>query len=119
MAEILCEDVPITGIDEYQERALKYAIYPENARIIYPTLGLTGEAGEVSDKVKKVIRDHDGEFSDEIKKEIMKEIGDVLWYCATLANDLGFNLSEVASENINKLESRFQRNKLGGSGDNR
>ena len=49
----------------------------------------------------------------------MKEIGDVLWYCATLANDLGFNLSEVASENINKLESRYQRNKLGGSGDNR
>lgn len=119
MAEILSKDAPITGIDEYQARALKYAIYPENARIIYPTLGLTGEAGEVSDKVKKVIRDHDGEFSGEIKKEIMKEIGDVLWYCATLANDLGFNLSEVASENINKLESRFQRNKLGGSGDNR
>lgn len=119
MDEILSKDAPIWGINEYQLKALKYAIYPENARIIYPTLGLTGEAGEVSDKVKKVIRDHNGEFSDEIKKEIMKEIGDVLWYCATLANDLGFNLSEVATENINKLESRFQRNKLGGSGDNR
>ena len=119
MNETKRPEVPVYGIDFYQECALKYAIYPENARIIYPTLGLTGEAGEVSDKVKKVIRDHNGEFTEEIKKEIMKEIGDVLWYCATLAHDLGFDLSAVATENINKLESRYQRNKLGGSGDNR
>lgn len=114
LSEILCKD-----IDLYQQKCLKYAKYPESARIIYPTLGLTGEAGEVSDKVKKVIRDSGGEFTDEIKKEIMKELGDVLWYCATLAHDLGFSLSDVAFGNIEKLESRFQRNKIGGSGDNR
>lgn len=114
LSEILCKD-----IDLYQQKCLKYAKYPESARIIYPTLGLTGEAGEVSDKVKKVIRDSGGEFTDEIKKEIMKELGDVLWYCATLAHDLGFSLSDVAFGNIKKLESRFQRNKIGGSGDNR
>lgn len=114
LSDILCRD-----IDLYQQKCLKYAKYPESARIIYPTLGLTGEAGEVSDKVKKVIRDSGGEFTDEIKKEIMKELGDVLWYCATLAHDLGFSLSDVAFGNIEKLESRFQRNKIGGSGDNR
>lgn len=114
LSEILCKD-----IDLYQQKCLKYAKYPESARIIYPTLGLTGEAGEVSDKVKKVIRDSGGEFTDEIKKEIMKELGDVLWYCATLAHDLDFSLSDVAFGNIEKLESRFQRNKIGGSGDNR
>lgn len=114
LSDILCKD-----IDLYQQKCLKYAKYPETARIIYPTLGLTGEAGEVSDKVKKVIRDNEGDFTDEIKKEIMKELGDVLWYCATLAHDLGFYLSDVAFGNIEKLESRFQRNKIGGSGDNR
>lgn len=114
LSDILCKD-----IDLYQQKCLKYAKYPETARIIYPTLGLTGEAGEVSDKVKKVIRDSEGDFTDEIKKEIMKELGDVLWYCATLAHDLGFSLSDVAFGNIEKLESRFQRNKIGGSGDNR
>lgn len=114
LSDILCKD-----IDLYQQKCLKYAKYPETARIIYPTLGLTGEAGEVSDKVKKVIRDNEGDFTDEIKKEIMKELGDVLWYCATLAHDLGFSLSDVAFGNIEKLESRLQRNKIGGSGDNR
>ena len=75
-------------LNEYQQHALETAIYPENRRIIYPTLGLTGEAGEVADKVKKVIRDAHEEFSDEKRLEIVKEIGDVLWYCATLARDL-------------------------------
>ena len=75
-------------LNEYQQHALETAIYPENRRIIYPTLGLTGEAGEVADKVKKVIRDGHEEFSDEKRLEIVKEIGDVLWYCATLSRDL-------------------------------
>ena len=63
-------------LNEYQQHALETAIYPENRRIIYPTLGLTGEAGEVADKVKKVIRDAHEEFSDEKRLEIVKEIGD-------------------------------------------
>ena len=104
-------------LNEYQEHVLETAIYDE--KIIYPTLGLTGEAGEVADKVKKVIRDNHKEFTPEIKAEIMKEIGDVLWYCATLSHDLGYSLEEVAQSNVDKLRSRKARNMLGGSGDNR
>ncbi|MEG2612382.1 MAG: nucleoside triphosphate pyrophosphohydrolase family protein, partial [Alistipes sp.] len=98
---------------------LETAIYPDSQRIIYPTLGLTGEAGEVADKVKKVIRDNEQQFTDERKAEIAKEIGDVLWYCATLSRDLGFSLESVAQMNVDKLRSRRERNILKGSGDNR
>ena len=100
-------------LNEYQQHALETAIYPDERRIIYPTLGLTGEAGEVADKVKKVIRDCREEFTDE------KRRGDVLWYCATLARDLGYELDEVAQMNVDKLRSRMQRNIISGSGDNR
>lgn len=106
-------------LNEYQQHALETAIYPEDRRIVYPTLGLTGEAGEVADKVKKVIRDARGEFTPEKRQEIMKEIGDVLWYCATLSRDLGYDLEEVARTNVEKLRSRRERNLLHGSGDNR
>ncbi|MEG1865029.1 MAG: nucleoside triphosphate pyrophosphohydrolase family protein, partial [Alistipes sp.] len=83
-------------LNEYQLHALETAIYPDSQRIIYPTLGLTGEAGEVADKVKKVIRDNAQQFTDDRKAEIAKEIGDVLWYCAALSRDLGFELDQVA-----------------------
>ena len=106
-------------LNEYQQHALETAIYPENRRIIDPTLGLTGEAGEVADKVKKVIRDAHEEFTDEKRLEIVKEIGDVLWYCATLARDLGYELDDVAQMNVDKLRSRMQRHIISGSGDNR
>lgn len=108
----------IMTLDEYQQAALETAVYPEEYRIIYPALGMTGEAGEVADKVKKVIRDY-GSFTDERKREIVKEIGDVLWYCATLANDLGYTLEEVGIMNIEKLKSRKERGVIRGSGDNR
>lgn len=106
-------------LNEYQKKALEIAIYP--SPIIYPTIGLTGEAGEVADKVKKVIRDKGGDFfaDPSTREEIMKEIGDVLWYCAALANDLGFTLEEVAETNVEKLSSRKKRGVLGGNGDNR
>ncbi len=106
-------------LNEYQAHALETAIYPEDSRIIYPTLGLTGEAGEVADKVKKVIRDANREFTPEKKREIMKEIGDVLWYCAALSHDLGYTLEEVAQTNVDKLSSRMERNLIHGNGDNR
>ena len=106
-------------LNEYQQHALETVIYPDDRRIIYPTLGLTGEAGEVADKVKKVIRDAHEEFTPEKRLEIVKEIGDVLWYCATLSRDLGYELDEVAQMNVDKLRSRMQRNLLHGSGDNR
>lgn len=104
-------------LDEYQQKALETAIYP--TPIVYPALGLCGESGEVADKVKKVLRDNNSEFSDEKKREIAMEVGDVLWYCATLANDLGYTLDEIAEMNYEKLHSRQLRDKLGGSGDNR
>ena len=104
-------------MNEYQNLALETAIYPQP--IIYPALGLTGEAGEVADKVKKVLRDNDSQFTPEKKLEIAKEIGDVLWYCATLSHDLGYTLENIASMNYAKLRSRQVRNKLHGSGDNR
>ena len=88
-------------------------------QIIYPTLGLTGEAGEVADKVKKVIRDNNDEFTDERKRQIALELGDVLWYAASLAYDLGYTLDEVAQMNLDKLASRMQRDKIHGSGDER
>lgn len=104
-------------LNEYQQKALETAIYP--TPIIYPALGLCGESGEVADKVKKVLRDNHSEFADDKKAEIAKEIGDVLWYCATLSNDLGYTLDDIAEMNYQKLHSRQLRGKLGGSGDNR
>lgn len=104
-------------LDEYQQMALETAIYP--LPIIYPTLGLTGEAGEVSEKIKKVLRDNEGVFSKEKKREIAKEIGDVLWYCATLSHDIGYTLSDIAKMNYEKVHSRQVRGKLHGNGDNR
>ncbi len=106
-------------LDEYQQHALETAIYPAEQRIVYPTLGLTGEAGEVADKVKKVIRDNAQQFTEERRTEIAKELGDVLRYCATLAHDLGYPLESIARMNVEKLRSRKERHLLGGSGDNR
>ena len=106
-------------LNEYQQKALETAVYPQEYKIIYPSLGLTGEAGECSDKVKKVIRDNGGQFTEEKKYELAKEIGDVLWYCATFANDIGFDLETIGQMNNDKLHSRQERGVLGGSGDNR
>jgi NTP pyrophosphatase (non-canonical NTP hydrolase) len=106
-------------LNDYQKEALTTAIYPDEQRIIYPSLGMTGEAGEVADKVKKVLRDNEGVFTAEKNTEIAKEIGDVLWYCAVLARDLGYDLETVARMNVEKLRSRRERGMLHGSGDNR
>lgn len=105
---------------EYQEKSRKTAIYPRAGNnFIYPTLGLSGEAGEVAEKVKKVIRDNDGVANEEIKKEIGKELGDVLWYVSQLAFELNLSLDEIAQKNIEKLYSRMDRGALKGNGDNR
>lgn len=106
-------------LNEYQQKALETAFYPNEYKVIYPALGLTGEAGEVADKVKKIIRDNNGEMSKEKSVELAKEVGDVLWYIATLAHDIGFTLEEIGQMNYEKLHSRQQRGMLGGSGDNR
>lgn len=105
------------NLNNYQMQARKFAIYPERMKVMYPALGLAGEAGEVADKVKKIYRDDrdDAKFL----TEIAKEIGDVMWYCAALADDLGFSLQQIAEMNIYKLQSRQVSGKLHGSGDDR
>ncbi|HPM38838.1 MAG TPA: nucleoside triphosphate pyrophosphohydrolase family protein, partial [Candidatus Pacearchaeota archaeon] len=101
-------------------KARQTAIYPnKDNNFIYPTLGLVGEAGEVAEKMKKVLRDNDGVISEEKREEITKELGDVLWYIANLSKELNVSLEDVAQKNIEKLQSRQQRNELHGSGDNR
>ena len=106
--------------DNYQIEARKTAIYPnKDKNFIYPTLGLVGESGEVAEKIKKILRDKNGKFDYESKLSLKKEIGDVLWYLSNLCDELNFSLSDVARENIEKLNSRLSRGKISGSGDNR
>lgn len=111
----------MTG-NEYQEAAMTTRTpetYDESKLIIYPTLGLAGEAGEVSDKVKKVLRDNKGEFTAEAKRAIALELGDVQWYCAALAKDLGYTIEEIWQMNLDKLADRKLRNRIHGNGDYR
>lgn len=110
--------------DDYQKKAAKYDLFEpssdyKSVGFIEKVLGLTGEAGETADKVKKILRDKNGVISAEDKKAITKELGDVLWYIAATARYLEVDLSEVAEGNIEKLESRHQRNLLHGEGDER
>ncbi len=106
--------------EEYQKESRKTALYPnKDNNFIYPTLGLTGEAGEVADKIKKIIRDKDGILTNDDKKEIIKELGDVLWYISQLATEMDGSLENVAQTNLDKLFSRLERGKISGNGDNR
>jgi NTP pyrophosphatase (non-canonical NTP hydrolase) len=101
----------------YQSAAEKTAVYKN--KLIYPTLGLTSEAGELAGKVKKILRDKDGKLDTQDREEITKELGDILWYISACASDLGVNLNTVAIKNLEKLSSRQERDVIGGSGDNR
>jgi NTP pyrophosphatase (non-canonical NTP hydrolase) len=108
------------NFDDYQRKAVGTAIYPNQGdNLYYPALGLAGEAGEVCDKIKKIMRDCDGTLTSEQEVEIIKELGDVLWYVANLCEELDYDMSEAAVRNITKLESRKMRGTLKGSGDNR
>jgi NTP pyrophosphatase (non-canonical NTP hydrolase) len=104
----------------YQTKALETAIYPDQGKnIIYPALGLTGEAGEVSELIKKMIRDDGGVLTEERRQKLAKELGDVLWYVAVVAYEAGLMLGDVARGNIDKLQSRQQRGQISGSGSDR
>ena len=104
---------------EYQRLPRRTAEYPRAAWLTYPALGLAGEAGEVAEHAKKVIRDDDGVVSDERRGAMRKGLGDVLWYVAQLANELGLELEDIAAANLEKLLSRQRRGVLSGSGDER
>ena len=105
------------NLNNYQMKARKFSIYPERMKIVYPALGLAGEAGEVADKVKKIYRD--GRDDARFKGDIAREIGDVLWYCSALADDLGFSLQQIAEMNIYKLSCRMNKGTIVGDGDDR
>lgn len=121
----------MSKINDYQQLVETVSLYPglneKNMQAaMYLTLGLNGEAGEVAEKFKKLIRDQRllpaaklAEMGEERQLEILHELGDVLWYITRLAAELGFNLEEVMEANYKKLSSRHRRGKLGGSGDNR
>src|SRR3954463_6453071 len=97
-------------LSDYQSRSRATAVYPQSGdNILYPTLGLCGEAGEVAEKVKKMIRDDGGVLSEERRAALAKELGDVLWYVAQLATEAGLELDAVARENLDKLLSRQRR----------
>ncbi|MDP3957041.1 MAG: nucleoside triphosphate pyrophosphohydrolase family protein [bacterium] len=105
---------------EYQKQVKKTSIFPEDGHaFVYATLGLSGETGEVAEKVKKIIVNKNGVISEESKEEIKKELGDVLWYLSQLATELDLSLEEIAEENMRKIHDRMKRGVLKGNGDNR
>ena len=104
--------------NDYQEQTALTAKYPKEQAINYCTLGLVGEAGEIANKVKKVIRDN-RPVDEAFVADMKAEIGDVLWYVARLAAELGISLEDVATYNMDKLLSRLNRGVISGDGDNR
>lgn len=109
----------MSSFDIYQDKANETAIYPVKDAFPYLALGLTGEAGEVAEKIKKIIRDKNGSIGMADRDAIAKELGDVLWYIANFASELNYNLSDIAAMNLAKLASRKERDVLKGSGDYR
>ena len=107
-------------LNTYQEQARSTAIYPNlGSNFVYPALGLCGEAGEIAEKVKKIIRDDQGVITDTKRDSMALELGDVLWYVSQLAAEIDYSLNDIAQINLDKLESRAERGVISGSGDNR
>lgn len=106
-------------LNSYQKTALESAVYPDRGNnLTYPILGLAGEAGEVAEKYKKILRDgtaYQGDFENDMRNEL----GDVLWYIAAVADELGLSLEDIASNNLKKTANRRERGNLGGNGDYR
>lgn len=111
--EQIYADKPMS-MNDYQQMAAKTAIYNAEHSVIYTALGLAGEAGEVANKVSKILRD--GKFD---REGVAAELGDVLWYIAALARDLNVDMQDLAMQNLEKLYGRKERGTLGGNGDNR
>ncbi len=110
----------LENLNDYQRQSRKTAqVVHTDHPIVYPTLGLVNEAGELAGKVKKIFRDKHGQISEEDRTALKHELGDVLWYLAQIATELNIPLQEVAEANLEKLFSRLERGKIGGDGDNR
>lgn len=109
----------MSDFNDYQRKTGDTAIYPNGQALEYLTLGLVSEAGEIAGKVKKIIRDKGGVFEAADFYDLLDEAGDTLWYIARFVDHLGFDLSEAADRNLEKLKSRSARGVLIGSGDKR
>ena len=108
------------NFNDYQTKSRATAKYPVIGHaVIYPTLGLVNEAGEVAGKIKKVFRDKNGQINEETRQALKAELGDVLWYLAQVATELDLALDDIADSNIAKLYDRLERGKIKGDGDNR
>lgn len=108
------------NVNDYQKAALRTARPKDaNDEFLHLVLGLVGEAGEVAEKVKKIVRDNNSDFAGMDMELFKKELGDVLWHIAVLADYFGISLENIAQMNIDKLASRLERGKIGGSGDTR
>ena len=108
------------NFNTYQTESRKtWGIIPMNHPIVYPTIGLINEAGEVAGKIKKIFRDRNGQITEDNRQSLKNELGDVLWYLTQICTELGLTLEEVAETNIAKLSSRQEIGKIGGDGDNR
>ena len=108
------------NFNDYQTKSRKTAKYPDIGHsVIYPTLGLVNEAGEVAGKIKKVFRDKEGQINEETRQALKAELGDVLWYLAQVTTELNLSLDEIAESNITKLYDRLERGKIQGDGDYR
>ena len=110
--------------DTYQQESRKKALYPDiGNNFVFPTFGLVGEAGEIAEKIKKLIRDKNTDTPETVtsvdRGEIQKELGDVLWYLAQLASEFKLSLNDVANANLAKIASRHDRGVVHGDGDNR
>lgn len=106
-------------MDFYQKRASEFAVYPRAHALPYVALGLTGEAGELANKVKKILRGDPGAVNAEALDAMIRELGDVLWYVAAMATELGVTLEDVALLNLAKLGGRLEGGTIRGSGDER
>jgi NTP pyrophosphatase (non-canonical NTP hydrolase) len=110
----------VDNFDTYQRESRKtWNLIHTDHPIVYPTLGLVNEAGELAGKVKKIFRDKEGKISEEDRQALKYELGDVLWYMAQIATELDISLEEVAQANLEKLASRLERGKIKGEGDYR
>ena len=110
----------IESLNDYQVASRKtWNVIPMNHSIVYPTMGMINEAGEVAGKVKKIFRDRGGEVSEADREALKQELGDVLWYLAQICTELDLSLQEVAEANLVKLFSRLERGQIRGDGDER
>lgn len=110
----------VESFEHYQRESRRtWNLVHTDHPIVYPTLGLVNEAGEVAGKVKKLFRDKGGQIGEADREALKQELGDVLWYLAQIATELGLSLQEIAEANLDKLFSRLERGQIKGEGDNR